>query len=187
MPTSIQSDLQPTIPNQTNLQRPQTGKIQVPSQDKTQVQLNVSIVQASMEVSISSKDQPMQLLFKNVITNLNEVLQPQFGPDAIQNAVNQDNSPEGTAGRIASLSTNLLGAFEAQHPEEDPATAVKNFMDLIRQGIDQGFKEAKDILQGMGALQGDVADNIDKTYDLVQQKLSDFQTKMLGPSTGTSS
>lgn len=101
--------------------------------------------------------------------------------------MNQDNSPEGTAERIVSLSTNLLGAFEAQHPEEDPATAVKNFMDLIRQGIDQGFKEAKDILQGMGALQGDVADNIDKTYDLVQQKLSDFQTKMLGPSTGTSS
>lgn len=78
MPTSIQSGLQPTIPDQTNLQRPQTGKIQVPSQDETQVQLNVSIVQASMEVSISSKDQPMQLLFKNVITNLNEVLQPRM-------------------------------------------------------------------------------------------------------------
>ncbi|WP_292746763.1 DUF5610 domain-containing protein, partial [Methylophaga sp. UBA3191] len=38
----------------------------------------------------------------------------------------------------------------------------------------QGFKEARDILGGLKVLEGDIAGNIDKTYDLVQQGLQSF-------------
>lgn len=174
MATPIQGGVQPPI-------TPGVRTDQV--QQKASAQLKVSIVQASVEVSINARNEPQQLLFSNVIANLNEMLKPQLGENAIQNAVNQDNTPEGTAQRIVSLSTNLLDAFKAQHPGEDPNTVLTHFMDTIKKGIDQGFKEARGILDSLGVLQGDIAGNIDKTYDLVQQKLNDFQTKMQGTPT----
>jgi len=52
--------------------------------------------------------------------------------------------------------------------------ALKSFVEVIGGGIDQGFKEARDILGGLKVLEGDIAGNIDKTYDLVQQGLQSF-------------
>ena len=46
---------------------------------------------------------------------------------------------------------------------------------MIGGGIDQGFKEARDILNSLGVLEGEIADNIDKTYELVQTGLQDFR------------
>jgi len=171
------------IPIQGGVQHAEAGQIQARSQDQAKMQLNVSIVQASVAVSIGAGNEPLQLLFKNVIENLNETLKPVFGENAIQNAVNQDNTPEGTAGRIVSLATGLLSAFQAQHPGEDQADVVNNFMDTIRKGIEQGFKEAREILHGLGVLQGDIAGNIDKTFELVQNKLADFQARTLEAAT----
>ncbi len=45
---------------------------------------------------------------------------------------------------------------------------------MIRGGIEKGFAEAREILGGLNVLDGDIASNIDKTYDLVQKKLNDF-------------
>lgn len=148
-------------------------------------QQNAAIVQATMEVSITSKNHTLQLLLTSVISNLNEVLKPDLGDNAIQNTASQDNTPEGTATRIADLSTGLFAAFKAQHPGMDQATAVDQFMSTIGKGIDQGFKEAKDILTGLNVLKGDIAGNIDKTYELVQQKLAAFRSSMLPDQSAT--
>jgi hypothetical protein len=50
-------------------------------------------------------------------------------------------------------------------------------MDTIKGGIEKGFKEARDILEGLQVLGGDVAANIDKTYELVMKGLDDFVAK----------
>lgn len=152
-----------------------TGETSSPSR-QAKAQLNVSILQASMEVSIGAKNDALSLMYKTAIDNLNTVLKPELGDNAIENAANQDNTPEGTAGRIVSLSTGLLDAFKKNHPGEDSAGVVKIFMDTVRSGFEKGFKEAKDILQGMKVLEGDVASNISKTYDLVIKGYSDFES-----------
>lgn len=177
--TSIQS----TPVEQAGARPASAEKIQKPAAQESNVQLNASILKASVEVSISSKNEPMQLLLKSVISKLNEVLKDQFGDDAIQNAMSQDNTPEGTAGRIVSLSTGFFEAFKAQHPGEDQAQLVDHFLQIIKSGVDQGFKEARDILQGLDVLKGDIASNIEKTYGLVQKGLEDFRTSMLGQPT----
>ncbi len=41
-------------------------------------------------------------------------------------------------------------------------------------GIDQGFSEARDVLGGLKVLEGEIADNIDKTYEIIQKGLEDF-------------
>jgi hypothetical protein len=141
---------------------------------KAHAELNVSIVQASLSVSIAAGNDPLALLYKSAITSINEQLRAQFGDDAIENAASQDNTPEGTANRIVALSTAFYDAYRKQHASQSEADALKKFLDTIGSGVERGFKEARDILGALKVLNGDVAGNIDKTYTLVQQGLSDF-------------
>lgn len=177
------ASIQSTTVEQPNSQRASAERVQKPSAEEAKAQFNASILKASVEVSISSKNEPMQLLLKSVVTKLNELLKDQLGDNAIQSAASQDNTPEGTAGRIVSLSTGFFEAYKAKHPGEGQAKVVDHFLETIKKGIDQGFKEARDILQGLGVLKGDIASNIDKTYELVQKKLDDFRSSMLGQQT----
>ncbi len=137
---------------------------------------NRAILTASMQVSISAGDNSQQLVFRAAIDKINQQLEPTLGKDALQGAASQDNSPSATATRIVSMSTGLFAAYAAQHKGDDPQTQAKNFIDLVRKGVDQGFKEGRDILKSLNVLQGDIASNIDKTYELVQKGLNDFLT-----------
>lgn len=138
-------------------------------------QLNLSIVQASL-VSISSQNDPLSLVYKSAIENINEALKPTLGDNAIQNASSQDNSPEATAGRIVSLTTGLFDLYKKSYPNEDESTVLDRFTKVIQSGVDEGFKEARGMLDGLGVLNGSIASNIDKTYDLVTKGLADFVT-----------
>jgi Domain of unknown function (DUF5610) len=149
-------------------------------QADARMQLNASIITASFEVAINSQNKPLALLLKTAITGINDLLKPEFGENAIQNAVSQDNTPEGTANRIVSLSTGFYEAYKSQHAGEDEAAVLKNFMTTIRSGFEKGYKEANDILQGMSVLSGDIASNIDKTYQLVQKGYADFEAAQSG-------
>lgn len=139
-------------------------------------QLNQSILQASLDVSVSAGDQPMALLYKTAIEGVNKALERQLGPNAIQHAYDSglDVSPQATADRIVQMSTAFFGKYQENHPELSTEEAVDSFTKIISGGIDKGFKEARDILQGLNVLKGDIADNIDKTYDFVQKGLQAF-------------
>jgi hypothetical protein len=142
-------------------------------------QLNVAIVQSALSVSLSTKNDPLSLVYKSAIDNLNDQLKPTMGDNAIQNSMSQDNSPEGTAGRIVSLSTGLFELYKKSFPGEDESKVLDRFMKVIQGGVDEGFKEARGILQGMGVLDMKVGDstigaNIDKTYSLITQGFADF-------------
>lgn len=128
------------------------------------------------QVTLGIKDEPLALLFQNAIDKLNERLAPALGENAIQNAYNatMDFSPEATAERIVGLSTGFFDAFKARHPGEDETEVRNKFMETIGGGIEQGFAEAREILDGLGVLRGEIADNIDLTYALVQNGLQGF-------------
>ena len=147
----------------------------IPTQAEARSQLNAAIVTSSFEQTNNTGNEPLALLLKTAITGINDLLKPEFGENAIQNAASQDNTAEGTSGRIVSLSTGFYEAYKQQHTGEDEATVLKNFMTTIRGGFEQGYKEASDILQGMNVLNGDVASGIGKTYELVQKGYADFE------------
>ncbi|NYE62408.1 hypothetical protein FHW58_003623 [Duganella sp. 1224] len=159
---------------------------------KAKAELNASIVQASLSVSINSSNEPLSVVLKTALTGINEALKNDgYGDDAIQNAMSQDNTPEGTAGRIVSLSTGFFEAYKQQHPGEDEGELLNKFMDTIKSGMERGFKEAREVLQGLNVLNGDIASNIDKTYELVQKGYADFiaahQPKADGAAEGSAS
>ena len=144
--------------------------------DASKQAFNASILQASMEVSLSAGNHSMSLLYKTAIENLNQVLAPEFGDNAIQAASGSglDFSPQATADRIVSMSTAFFSKYAENHPDKDLETALNDFAKLIGGGIDKGFAEAREILDGLKVLEGDIASNIDKTYELVQSGLKSF-------------
>lgn len=139
-------------------------------------QLNAQIVQASLDVSISSGNDGLALLYRSAIEHINEQLAPELGPNAIQNAMGQDNSPEGTAGRILSQTLAFFDGYARQHPNKEPEQLLQDFVDTIRGGFEKGYSEAVSILDGLGVMgEGSfVAEEIGKTYALVHQGYDDF-------------
>ncbi|MFL6660124.1 MAG: DUF5610 domain-containing protein [Massilia sp.] len=142
---------------------------------KAKSSLNSAIVQSSLSVAISSGNEPLALLYKTAIQGINEALEPELGKDAIQNAAaNQDNSAEATSDRIVKQSTAFYGQYLQQNKLEDNAESRGKFIDLIKGGFEQGFKEAQDVLSSLKVLQGDIASGIDKTHELVLKGFADF-------------
>ena len=152
----------------------------------SQRKLNVAILQSNREVSLSVKNEPLALVYKTALEAINKELEPELGENAIQQGYEAgiDVSPEATADRIVSFSTGLFSLFQQQHSSLSEPEQVDRFLDVIGGGIDQGFSEARDILEGLGVLKGEIADNIDKTYDLVQEGLSAFRDKFESPGEG---
>lgn len=138
--------------------------------------LDAAIVDTNLSLNTGDANQSLTLVLKTAIEGINAELEPTLGPGAIQAAVDSaiDVSPEATAERIVSLSTAFLPAYLDANPELDFETAVNQFVDVISGGIDQGFAEAREILDGLQVLNGDIASNIDATYELVQDKLANF-------------
>jgi hypothetical protein len=163
-----------------------SGTAPVSAEQQNRARLNTSIMQASLSVAISSKNQPQALLFSSAINGINEALAPQLGANAIQNAAaSQDNSAQATADRIVSGATGMYAAFKAQHPDETGDAALKDFMSTIRGGFEQGFGEAAGILGGLGVLDGDISAGINQTHDLVEQGFDAFEKANMSTNTGT--
>ncbi len=149
-------------------------------------QLNQSILQASVDVSLSAGNQPLSLLLKTALEGVNKALEGQLGPDAIQSssAAGIDVSPQATADRIVQLSTAFFDKYQANHPDLSTEEALSSFTKLIGGGIETGFKEARNILSGLNVLnEGNIGSNIDATYDLVQKGLIAFVENYKKPET----
>jgi len=138
-------------------------------------ELNSAILESAININAASGS-PQALVLKTALEGINDALQATMGGNAIQNTYDSglDVSPEATAERIVSLSTAFFSSYQEQHPELSQEEAVTNFTALISGGIDTGFSEAREILGGLNVLEGDIATNIDLTYDLVQEKLNAF-------------
>ena len=170
--SSVQSDQK--TPEQLS-EKPAQGVAQLSPAEQQKASLNVSILE-SAAVIIGVTDDPLSLVLSSAIDKLNEILTPEFGENSIQKSLDTglDVSPEATAERIVSLSTAFYEAFKAQHPGEDESEVLTNFIETISSGIERGFGEARDILEGLDVLEGDIASNIDQTFELVQEKLAAF-------------
>lgn len=165
----------PISPNESQVTTPPTN-VAASVAEQQKASLNVSILK-STEVSLSAKDNPLALSLRAIIDELNTVLEPDLGPNAIDATAESglDVSPEATAERIVNLSTAFFSSFQDSNPDETGDEVLTHFLDVIRGGIDQGFAEARNVLEGLAVLEGSVASNIDLTYELVQEKLDTFQ------------
>lgn len=149
----------------------------LPSPAVHQARLKAELVRSSVDVEITSGSQPQALLYRSAIDKLNEYLAPELGTDAIGQAAKSgmDFSPEAVAERILSFATGFFGMYAERHADAGSNEQLDGYMDLIRGAIEQGFNEARDILDGLGVFSGDVKANANHTYDLIKQGLDAFE------------
>lgn len=142
---------------------------------------NTQVLEASLQVSIQTGNESLALLYRAAVDEINTVLEPDLGPNAIQNAIPQDNSPEATAGRIVSLSLAMFNSFAARHPDKDLAQVAKDFVNKVQGGFEQGYQEAQNILNKLGVLPDvtAVADGIARTHELVLKGYDDWLNNQL--------
>ncbi|PKG40826.1 DUF5610 domain-containing protein [Psychromonas sp. Urea-02u-13] len=155
------------------------NSIQAPISVTNKKLLNASILESALKFQGSVASQPQALLLKTALEGINEALKVLGVEKTVEQSSKEgiDVSPEATADRIVSFSTNFFPLYLKQHPEMDEQAALTKFVDVISGGINQGFSEAKEVLTGLNVLEGDIASNIEKTYELVQQGLSNFIDK----------
>lgn len=79
-----------------------------------------------------------------------------------------DFSPDKVADRVLAFVNQAYGRLQNSQPDFDKEA----FMDQVKQGIDTGFKEARDILSDLGVLNGRIAEDINATYDRIQEGLN---------------
>jgi Domain of unknown function (DUF5610) len=161
-----------------NIGKPIAGQSNTPfdhsvtKQPVAQSQNNKGIVN-SMDLSsgVLSPDKTQKILQQELVSKLEQRFQLE-GVD-LKGLNAEDYTPDKVAGRI--LSFVEAGIGRAGDDEEK-----NELMEKARQGIEQGFKEAREILDAIGVLNGKVKDDIDKTYDLIQvglNKLADPQVE----------
>lgn len=176
-PDGAQADKSSTAATSTEQSKKPEG---LGSISEAKQQLNASIIQASLSVSITSGNDSLALLYKTAIENINDVLKPELGENAIQKAAENgdDHTPEGTSARILGFVAALYEMYRDQKvtdgEEFDEAALAEKFVGIVGGGVDKGFNEAKKILTGLGVFEGDIESNANKTYDLVKQGLQLF-------------
>lgn len=175
--TSDKADKSPVGQQVAELaQEKSVEKAQEPVSLTHKQQLNASIIESSLKFNSTIGSQPLSLVLKTALQGINEALQEMGIDTSVEDAYESgiDFSPEATAERIVSFSTQFLSSYREQHPEMNEEESLSSFVNIISGGIDQGFGEARDILSALSVLEGEIGDNIDKTYTLVQEGLQSF-------------
>ncbi len=111
---------------------------------------------------VLSVDKTQQILQKEIIGKLEERLKAE-GID-LKGLDANDYTPEKVSDRI--LSFVRAGVAMGENDEQRAS-----LLQAARKGVEQGFKEARDILESLNVLNGKVKEDIDKTYELIQQGL----------------
>ena len=160
-----------------------------PSYNIAEMKENSDKMILESQLKVSSQDGPtvMSLLLRTAIEEINKQI-PSSNEDntdestrTIQKAYesNLDFSPKATADRIINGATSFFNAYKEQNTDLSEEEALTQFMGVIRSGIDTGFGQARDVLESLSVLKGDIANDIDSTYDTVQTGLAEFNEKIL--------
>lgn len=142
---------------------------------------NIAILKANEQVSLRSNNDSLSLLYKTALEGINAELEPVMGENAAQKIYDSgiDTSPEATAERIVAFATAFYSRYKELSDQQTEEQTLDNFLALITPGVDKGFADAKDILNGLKVYEGEVESGVDKTYQLVMQGLASFREKML--------
>ncbi len=78
------------------------------------------------------------------------------------------------------VSDRILGFVSGRILSEDDSDEQKEMMAQARKGIEQGFAEAREILESLSVLNGKVKEDIDTTYELIQKGLQHLENEVNG-------
>jgi hypothetical protein len=117
----------------------------------------------------------LSLTAQEILNKLNEMLKGRL-PDGIESLTPEEVTPDATAERIVTGIAAMYDGFVKSNPDLAPEEALDRFLAAARSGVDQGYSDAYEILDGLGAFQFDgVEDGISQTKSLIEEKLAAFE------------
>ena len=142
------------------------------------------IVEKTLDLEINYNDKStlespnlskaLSISSQKIISKINEILEAK-NFKKIQDLKPQDVSPEKTADRVVTGITALFNAFAKQNKDLSNEDLVAKFIEQAKKGVEQGYSDAKNILQDLGAFEFEgVESSISETKDLIMQKLDKF-------------
>jgi len=145
--------------------------------------LNAAIMENQLKLSAGDDDNSMKLLYKTALEGINKELEGEFGPNAAEKIKNSgvDTSPQTTADRIVGFATAFYQKYSEQNPDMPEEERLDKFLALVGGGVDKGFEDARGVLDGLGVLNGKIAEDIDSTYSLIQDGFAKFREMILNP------
>ena len=154
--------------------------------NQTNITINQVVIEATFQkapkddkVNVHFDDlfKGLSITARKILDKLNEILKADL-PEGIQSLKPENHTPEKTADRIVAGATGLFGIFERQNPNLEGEELLTQFMDTIRSGIDKGYEEAFNILEGLGAFEFDgVKAGVEETKVLIEEKLQAFENQ----------
>ncbi|MDH5182436.1 MAG: DUF5610 domain-containing protein [Gammaproteobacteria bacterium] len=109
-------------------------------------------------------------LYRELLARLNEAV-GYTGEQHIESLEPSDYTPEAVAERILGVVDGAMKLARLNGGDD----AAEEKLRQARKGIEQGFNEARKMLQGMGAFEGLAAENANKTWDLLQAGLDEME------------
>jgi hypothetical protein len=98
----------------------------------------------------------------------------------------EEVTPERTASTIVQGITALYSKYVKSNPELSPEEALTRFMAAARKGVDDGYNSAAGTLESLGAFEfSGVKDGIEKTRELIEEKLKEFEAAQRSSFTAT--
>ncbi|TCI05073.1 hypothetical protein EZV61_03690 [Corallincola luteus] len=169
------------IPDLMNLLRPQpgtAGRLGQPQNDAAGGLKSAPglVSQPGEDVSLRS---PFQVAMRSLADSVYKNLP--FSPQ--QTASSEAPVEENTGGFDYELvATNVTSYIEkAVNQARERGESDEYLEDMMAQariGVDQGFGEARDELEDMGMMSEELGNGIDKSYDLIQQRLGEFEKEL---------
>ncbi len=106
-----------------------------------------------------------KLLNDKIIASLNSVLEAD-GIQSLDSSNAEDFTPEKVANRILDFIDSAMGLAKLNGADD---AELEHMLEEAKRGVDMGFDQAKEILDGFGVLEGKIAEDIDTTYNLIQE------------------
>ena len=142
--------------------------------------LDVSIIatlsddETTNGVDFSQGYKSLSVSAQEIIKKINDLLKTSL-PAGVESLKPEEVTPEATAERIVSSVTAFFPAFAKQNPELSPEEQLDKFMEEVKRGVQQGYDEAFDILEGLGAFNFEgVQEGVEQTKILIDSKLTAF-------------
>ena len=154
----------------------------VSDQHEGSARLNEAVEGNEVRPSLVASSQ--QALNQRILSSLNSVLASDPS-SAIQNFAPTENfAPENVAVNVLNVINDALSRFSGKSPDSEQ---LDGFFNQVRQGVEQGANEAKEILSGLGRLSDEVESDISKTVSAIQQGIDQLEESVSNSEQGISS
>jgi hypothetical protein len=126
------------------------------------------------------------IVLDSVVEQINKAIQEGGIDLAVEEArtSGMDMSPEATSKRIVDFTAGLLSSYRNNHASRAGDVQIRGFMSLTRAAIEEGFQSSRNFLEGIAGLSQTIDENINRTFELTQQHLDEFQNAQLETASG---